>query len=53
MNNPLNKFRPSSAMTTKGVMRERLKFGSTLGNYNWQSRVEWYPVGFKNNHKLI
>lgn len=53
MNDPLNKFRPCSAMTTKGVMRERLKFGSTLGNYNWQSRVEWYPVGFKNNHKLI
>jgi hypothetical protein len=53
MNNLPNKFRPSSAMITKSIMRERLKFGSCLGNYNWQSRVEWYPVGFKLNHKTI
>ena len=48
-----NKFRPSSSMTTKTIMRERRRYGSTHGNYNWQSRVEWYPVGFKLNRKTI
>ena len=48
-----NKFRPSSSMSTKSIMRERRKFGSCLGNYNWQSRVEWYPVGYKLNRKTI
>jgi hypothetical protein len=48
-----NKFRPSSAMDTKSIMRERRKYGSNLGNYNWQSRVEWYPAGFKLNRKTI
>ena len=53
MNNIPNKFRPSSSMTTRSVMRERRKYGALHGNYNWQSRVEWYPVGFKLNHKTI
>ena len=48
-----NKFRPSSSMTTKSIMRERRKHGALLGSYNWQSRIEWYPVGFKLNHKTI
>ena len=48
-----NKFRPSSAMDTKSIMRERRKYGSNLGSYNWQSRIEWYPVGFKLNRKTI
>jgi hypothetical protein len=52
MNKILNRFRPSSAMTTKGVMRQRRKYGRT-DNYNWQSRIEWYPVGFRLNHKTI
>jgi hypothetical protein len=47
-----NKFRPSSSMDTKNVMRMRLRYGRT-DNYNWQSRVEWYPVGYKSNHKNI
>ena len=49
----MNKFRPSSAMTTKSIMRERRKYGALHGNYNWQSRIEWYPVGFKLNHKKL
>jgi hypothetical protein len=53
MNARFNKFRPSSAMTTKSVMRERRKYGSCLGNYNWQSRVEWYPAGYGFNKKII
>lgn len=52
MNTLPNKFRPSSSMTTKSIMRGRRKYGGT-DNYNWQSRVEWYPVGFKLNHKTI
>jgi hypothetical protein len=47
-----NKFRPNSAMATKLIMRERRKYGHT-NNYNWQSRVEWYPAGFKLNRRTI
>ena len=47
-----NKFRPSSSMVTKLIMRERRKYGHT-DSYNWQSRVEWYPAGFKSNRKTI
>jgi hypothetical protein len=53
MKNIPNKFRPSSSMTTKSIMRERRKHGSLLGSYNWQSRVEWYPAGYKLNRKTI
>lgn len=52
MNNISNRFRPSSSMTTKYLMLMRRKYGRT-DNYNWQSRVEWYPVGFKLNRKTI
>ena len=48
----MNKFRPSSSMDTKNVMRMRLRYGKSE-NYNWQSRIEWYPVGYKSNHKNI
>ena len=53
MNKIPNKFRPSSSMTTKSIMRERRKHGALLGSYNWQSRVEWYPAGYKLNRKTI
>ena len=49
----MNKFRPSSSMNTKSIMRERRKHGACLGSYNWQSRVEWYPAGFKLNRRTI
>ena len=52
MNKIPNRFRPSSAINAKGVMHRRRKYGRT-DNYNWQSRIEWYPVGFKLNHKTI
>ena len=50
-----NKFRPSSAITTRYIMRERRKHGVCLGSHSYgcQGRVEWYPVGFKLNHKTI
>ena len=47
-----NKFRPSSSMDTKTIMKMRRVYGRT-DNYNWQSRIEWHPVGFKLNHKTI
>jgi hypothetical protein len=47
-----NKFRPSDAMTTRYIMRQRRKYGRT-DNYNWQSRVKWYPAGFKLNRKTL
>ena len=53
MNKIPNRFRPSSAMTTQSIMRERRRYGATLGNYNWQSRAEWYPAGFQLNRKTI
>ena len=53
MNKIPNRFRPSSAMATKYIMRERHRHGSTLGNYNWQSRVEWYPAGYRLNKQTI
>jgi hypothetical protein len=53
MNKIPNKFRPSSAMTTQSIMRERRRYGATLGNYNWQSRAEWYPVGYGLNKRTI
>jgi hypothetical protein len=52
MNTMPNKFRPSSSMDTKSIMKMRRLYGRT-DNYNWQSRVEWYPVRFKLNHKTI
>ena len=47
-----NMFRPSSSSNKINVMKMRLKYGRT-DNYNWRSRVEWYPVGFKLNHRTI
>lgn len=52
MNTLPNKFRPSSSMSTKHIMKMRRVYGRT-DNYNWQTRIEWYPVGFKLNHKVI
>lgn len=48
----MNKFRPSSSMDTRRIMRERRRYGHT-DNYNWQGRVEWYPVGYRLNKKTI
>jgi hypothetical protein len=53
MNKIPNRFRPSSAMDTRSIMRERRKYGALHGNYNWQSRIKWYPAGFKLNRKTI
>jgi hypothetical protein len=52
MNKTPNRFRPSSSMSTRSIMLGRRKYGRT-DSYNWQSRVEWYPAGFKLNRKTI
>ena len=53
MNKIPNRFRPSSAMDTRSIMRERRRHGAVLGSYNWQSRAEWYPAGFQLNRKVM
>lgn len=46
-----NRFRPQD-MSKPYVMKQRLKYGRS-DSYNWQTRIEWYPVGFKVNNKTI
>jgi len=38
----MNKFRPQD-ISKSYVMKQRLKTGRSE-NYNWQTRVEWYPA---------
>ena len=47
----MNKFRPQ-ATPKRYLIKERLKYGRT-DNYNWQTRIEWYPAGYKLNKKTI
>jgi hypothetical protein len=47
----MNKFRPQD-ISKRYIMRQRLLTGR-CENYNWQSRVEWYPVGYRLNKKTI
>jgi len=45
-----NKFRPQE-MHKPAIMRE-----NRLGmreSYNWQTRIEWYPAGYRLNKKTI
>jgi hypothetical protein len=53
MNKIPNRFRPSSSMNTRSIMRERRRHGAVLGSYNWQSRAEWYPAGYRLNRKVM
>ena len=47
----MNKFRPQD-ISTSYVMKQRLKYRRT-DNYNWQTRIKWYPVGWKLNNRVI
>jgi hypothetical protein len=47
----MNKFRPQD-MSKTYVMKQRLKYGKT-DNYNWQTRIEWYPAGYGINKRTI
>jgi hypothetical protein len=47
------RFRPQD-ISKRYTIRLRLKgYGSEWTNYNFQSRVEWYPVGYKLNQRTI
>lgn len=47
----MNKFRPQD-LPKRYTIKERLKYGRT-DNYNWQTRVKWYPAGWGFNKKVI
>jgi hypothetical protein len=44
----MNKFRPQ-AISPRYIMQQRRVTGR-VENYNWQTRTQWYPVGWKLNH---
>lgn len=43
----MNKFRPQE-IPKSYIFKQRLAYGRA-DNYNWQSRVEWVPAGYKSN----
>lgn len=47
----MNKFRPQD-LPKSYIIKQRLKYGRTE-NYNWQTRVKWYPAGWVFNKKVI
>lgn len=47
----MNKFRPQSD-TKLYIMKQRLRTGRS-DNYNWQSRVKWYPAGWGFNKRVL
>ena len=47
----MNKFRPQN-ISKLFIMRERRVYGGR-DSYNWQTRIEWYPVGYNVNKKTI
>ena len=40
----MKKFRPQSMSKSYGI-KQRLRTGR-VGNYNWQTRIDWYPAGW-------
>jgi hypothetical protein len=47
----MNKFRPQD-LSKSYIIKQRLKYGRS-DNYNFQSRVKWYPVGWGFNKRVI
>lgn len=47
----MNKFRPQD-IPKSYIIKQRLIYGRS-DNYNWQTRIKWYPAGWKFNHKVI
>jgi hypothetical protein len=47
----MNKFRPQD-LPKHYIMKQRLKYGRSE-NYNWQTRIKWYPAGWKVNQISI
>jgi hypothetical protein len=40
----INKFRPQS-ISKSYIIKQRLRIGR-VGNYNLQTRIDWYPAGW-------
>lgn len=47
----MNKFRPQD-LPKSYIMKQRLKYGQN-DNYNWQTRIEWFPAGYGLNKRTI
>jgi hypothetical protein len=47
----MNKFRPQEVSKPYAIKMRRLT--GRFESYNWQSRDEWYPVGYKSNKIAI
>jgi len=47
----MNRFRPQE-VGTRYIMKQRRLTGRSE-NYNWQTRVKWYPAGWKPNQISI
>jgi hypothetical protein len=47
----MNRFRPQD-ISKKYILKQRLRFGRS-DTYNWQTRIRWYPVGWKLNHQTL
>lgn len=47
----MNKFRPQQ-LHKSYIIKHRLKYGC-VDNFNWQTRVKWYPAGWKINHRVL
>jgi hypothetical protein len=47
----MNKFRPQQR-SAKYKIKEFIKTGR-VNNYNWQTRVKWYPAGWGFNKKVL
>ena len=47
----MNKFRPQDTPKS-AIIKQRLKYGHS-DNYNWQTRIKWYPAGWGFNKKVI
>jgi len=50
----MNKFRPQN-LGNGYLLRQRYKYGygNSQHTYNWQTRIEWFPVGYSLNKKTI
>lgn len=47
----MNKFRPHG-IPKSYLIKQLMRFGRRE-NYNWQTRVKWYPAGWGFNKKVI
>lgn len=47
----MNKFRPQDLSKVYRMKKRRM--GGMNLPYNWQTRIEWFPVGYKLNRRTI